>query len=104
MKNADETETTSYQCMMCGQGFADETKLSKHMLEENGLSGEVPVVPAPKVRRFEIPAPLNVLPITPTTQSTFQCFITGCPSGYYKEGEWKLHVETAHSHKYESCD
>jgi hypothetical protein len=43
MKNADETDTTTYQCMICGQGFADETKLSKHMLKEHGPSVEVPV-------------------------------------------------------------
>ena len=87
--------------MLCAQGFADEQKLSEHMHDEHGRSCDKPTVPAPKARRFEIPSHLNVLPSTPTSQTSFICFI--CPDEYYREGDWSVHQRTVHNQKCEVC-
>ena len=52
---------------------------------------------------FVIPAPLNVLPITPTTSNPimFQCFI--CPE-YYNQGDWPHHEKAVHQNKCPKCE
>ena len=91
--------------MLCVESFVDEHELSKHGIEAHRQVRDIsdqdkyPLKNVIKARKFEIPAPLNVLPLTPTVKVTFKCFI--CPNSYYNEGAWSEHEKAEHRRK---CD
>ena len=120
----DEKEEQIFPCEFCALSFSNKTDVRDHVLEthipkninkgstsitlisretENGQNSSqeetkdpdeiVPLKDKPK--RFEIPTPLNVLPVTPTTKASFKCFL--CPNSYYSEGEWNSHAEAVTS-------
>ena len=90
----DVVGNKSHQCTLCCECFPEEEYLEIHLKENHNV--------VEKARKFDIPTPLNVLPITPTIKTTFKCFI--CPNSFYNEGEWEEHELATHKHSCKMCD
>ena len=83
------SELTTHHCLFCDHVFTNQTLLSKHLSEHHQHQSDTLQPDSRKSRKFEISTPFTVLPLTPTTLSSFKCFL--CPNSYYNEGEWKNH-------------
>ena len=127
-KKAGRITVTISKCQDCNFQTAEPNKMKKHMKEHTtkprdpsssppkAISSPLAPMSSPsttpeqrtntvseKPPRFDIPAPLNVLPSTPTnTSDSMRCYI--CPDSYYKEGHWEEHSNAVHNKVCKFCD
>ena len=87
------------KCTTCNYRANSKSQLNMHIRKVHDVPAMSLVTPV-----FEISAPFNVLPLTPTFQESpakFKCFIAGCTETYH---EWQAHEKSAHNLKCPSCE